>query len=270
MSDDGDTVHEDVPAPEAADRVADRTDPPGDAEPTEAPASDEPGEEREWWDDPRMPWKGKPRRVDIACWACFSLIGLYSIATLPLRPILLSLNTYALAAVSGSSIAMVDLGSSLRAGQSQWWWLGLIIAACSVMKFLWVFWWAGRLWGHGIIEVVAGRSRWAARTAHIAERLAERFGAPALFLVWFIPFVPGAIVDAFVGNAGMKLRTFLGINFVAALLNRSIYFYLGYRLGEPAKDLVDLISKYSYYISIALVIGIVGSAIIKNRRPAAR
>ncbi len=228
-------------------------------------SQDEPAE-REWWDDPRMPWKGKPRRVDIACWASFSLIGLYSIATLPLRPILLSLNTYVLAAVSGSSIAMVDLGSSLRAGTSQWWWLGLIIAALSVMKFVWVFWWAGRLWGRGIIDVIAARSRWASKTAHVAEGLAERFGAPALFLVWFIPFVPGGIVDAFVGNAGMKLRTFLGINFVAALLNRSIYFYLGYRLGQPAKDLVDLISKYSYYISIAIVIGIIGSSILKSRR----
>ncbi|TWP34403.1 DedA family protein [Leekyejoonella antrihumi] len=236
-----------------------------EALPAQDVAAQQPAE-REWWDDPRMPWKGKPRRVDIACWASFCVIGIYGLVTLPLRPILLSLNTYVLAAVSGSSIAMVDFGTQLRAGTSHFGWFGLLLGALSVMKFDWIFWWAGRLWGHGIIEVVAGRSRWAARTAHHAERLADRFGAPAVVLAWFIPFIPTAIVDAFVGNARMKLRNFLLLDFAAAVVNRGIYFYLGYRIGAPAKHLVDLISKYSYYISIVLVVGIIASSIIRSRR----
>ncbi|WP_169787680.1 DedA family protein [Luteipulveratus mongoliensis] len=226
-------------------------------------------EGKEWWEDPRMPWKGKPGRADLWCWGAISLIGIYGLVTLPLRPILLSLNPYALAAVNGSSIAMVDIGADVKLGDEPYWWIGMLLASLSVIKFDWIFWWAGRLWGHGIIEVIAGRSRWAARTAHHAERLAHRFGAPALFLVWFIPFIPSAIVYAFLGNARMKLRTFLLIDFLGALCNRAVYVYLGYRIGEPAKDVVNLISKYSWYISIALIVGIFVSSALRARKQAA-
>lgn len=225
-------------------------------------------EGQEWWEDPRLPWKGKPSRTDLWCWGAISLIGIYGLVTLPLRPVILGLNPYALAAVNGSSIAMVDIGAGLRLGGEPHWWFGLLLATLSVMKFDWIFWWAGRLWGHGMIEVIAGRSRWAARTAHHAERLARRFGSVALFLVWFIPFVPSAIVYAFVGNARMSLKKFLLIDFLGALGNRAIYFYLGYRIGEPAKDVVDLIGKYSWYISIALIIGIFASSALRGRRGA--
>lgn len=235
---------------------------------TEAEAEAAGAADKEWWDDPRLPWKGKPGRADLWCWGAISLIGIYGLVTLPLRPIILGMNPYALAAMNGSSIAMVDIGADLEAGNAPYWWFGLLLATLSVMKFDWIFFWAGRLWGHSIIEVIAGRSRWASRTAHHAERLASRFGAPAVFLVWFIPFIPSAIIYAFVGNAKMKLRTFLAIDFLGALINRSIYLYLGYRIGEPAKDVVKLIGKYSYYISIALIIGIVISSVLRSRRKA--
>lgn len=240
-----------------------------------APIVDDPDEvtpppgQREWWEDPRMPWKGKPGRVDLWCWGSISLIGVYGILSLAFKFLILRLSPYALAAVSGSTIAMVDIGASRRVGPEPWWWLGLLLGGLSVMKFDWVFWWAGRLWGHGIIEVIAGRSRWAARTGHHAERLAERFGAPALFLVWFIPFIPSAIVYAFVGNARMKLRTFLLIDFAGAVLNRSIYLYLGYRLGQPAKDVVGAISKYSTWLTFAVIAGILVTSMMRNRRTAA-
>ncbi|MDQ2852698.1 MAG: DedA family protein, partial [Actinomycetota bacterium] len=178
---------------------ADQTGPAEPAEPTP----------REWWDDPRMPWSGKPGKKDLWCWACIALLGLYGFATLPLRAWLLGLNTYALAAFSGSNIAMVDIGARLRVGHEPWWWAGLLVGALTSIKFDWIFWWAGRLWGHGIIEVVAGRSKFAARTAAAAERLAKRFGGPAVFIVWFIPFFPSAVVNAFVGDVGMRLRRFL-------------------------------------------------------------
>ena len=29
------------------------------------------------WDDPRLPWSGKPGRLDILCWAGITLSGLY-------------------------------------------------------------------------------------------------------------------------------------------------------------------------------------------------
>lgn len=250
-----------------ADRDA-HDEPVDDVEgPAEAPERDKDAP-LEWWEDPRMPWSGKPSTADKRCWVAFMLLGVYGLAMIPLRPLILGMSTYALATISGSTIAMVDIGAGLSLGGEPHWWFWLVVATLSVMKFDWIFWWAGRLWGHGMIEVVGGRSRWAARMGHHAERLAERFGGIAIVLVWLIPFVPSAVVFVFVGMSRMKLRTFLIIDFFAALANRSIYFYLGYRIGEPAKDVVDVMQKYSMYISIALVVVIVIKSVRSSRQEA--
>lgn len=220
----------------------------------------------QWWEDPRLPWEGKPTRADIACWVSFGLLGIYGIALLPLRPLLLALNPYALAAVTGSNIAMVDIGARLRLGPEPWWWLGLLMSALTSIKFDWIFWWAGKLWGHKIIEVMAGRSRWAARTGKWAEQMARKFGGPAVFVCWFVPFFPGAVVAAFVGDVGMKLRRYLLIDFLAAVVYRGIWMYAGYRVGEPAKEFVDVIARYSNYIAIATLVLVFGAMWMRSRR----
>ncbi|YAL82221.1 DedA family protein [Dermacoccaceae bacterium W4C1] len=223
-------------------------------------------EQREWWDDPRMPWQGEPSTADKRCWTAFMLLGIYGMVMIPLRPKILALDPHALVTISGSTIGVIDIGAGLRLGGENLWWMWLLIAALSLIKFDWIFWWAGRLWGRGMIEVIAGRSRWAARTAHHAERLAERFGSLATFLVVLIPFLPSAVVFVFVGSAGMSLRRFLVIDYLASLVNRAFYLYLGYRLGQPAKDVVDVIQKYSTWIMIALVIVVVVNSVRQSRR----
>ena len=235
------------------------------SEPGEVPPPDE-KTSREWWDDPRMPWTGQPGRKDLWCWACIAFLGVYGLATLPLRTWLLGLNTYALAAFSGSNIAMVDIGAGLRVGDEPWWWVGLLTGALTTIKFDWIFWWAGRLWGHGIIEVVAGRSKFAARTAAGAEKLAQKFGGPAVFLIYFIPFFPSAVVYAFVGDVGMRLRKFLLIDFAGALAYRGIWMYAGYEIGAPAKDFVKTLARYSSYLTYAAIAIVVVVSVVRGRR----
>ena len=41
------------------------------------------GAQRGTWDDPRVPWSGRPGRLDIALWAGIVLSGLYYWALLP-------------------------------------------------------------------------------------------------------------------------------------------------------------------------------------------
>jgi hypothetical protein len=53
---------------QAAERAA--TDAPGKADP---------------WDDPRLPWHGKPRTADILCWLGIVLSGLLYWVLLPVR-----------------------------------------------------------------------------------------------------------------------------------------------------------------------------------------
>ncbi len=245
------------------DKVADTADS------TEQPPT------KEWWDDPRMPWKGKPGKAELWCIGLIIATGIYGLFALFLRGVILGAFTaptrdYVLAAVTGSNIAMVDIGAFMRVGQSQpFWWAAVIAASLTSIKFDWLWWWAGRLWGRGVIDMIAARSRWAGRTARYAEGIARKFGGPAVFLVWFIPFLPSSIVYAFVGDARMSLRKFLLIDFAAGLVYRGLWMYAGYQLGEPAKDLVDKLASYSKWITIAGLVVVFLGVYRQQRRMAA-
>ena len=135
------------------------------------------------------------------------------------------------------------------------WPLGLLLGTLGSVKFDWLYWWAGKLWGRGLIEVVAGRSRRAARNAARAERLARRFGPLAIVVTYILP-LPSGVVYASVAAAGMRLRTFLLIDIATAAVTRAIFIHLGYRIGAPAVRVVEVVAQYSWYLSIALLLGI--------------
>jgi membrane protein DedA with SNARE-associated domain len=215
--------------------------------------------EKPWWDDPRLPWKGAPTRSDIACWVAFSLTGVYALVLLPFRPVLLGANPYLLAALGGSRTSAVTIGALAATGHG-WWPVGLLLGTFGAAKFDPLYWWAGRLWGRGLIEIIAGRSPRAARNAARAEAVARRFGIWAILITYVIP-IPSAVVYATVGAAGMRLGRFLAIDILSAALTRAGYIYLGYRLGQPAVDVVQVIAKYSWWISIALLVGILVGAL---------
>jgi membrane protein DedA with SNARE-associated domain len=210
-----------------------------------------------------MPWKGKPSRSDIWCWVGFSLTGLYALVLLPLRPVLLGANPYLLAALGGSRTSAVTIGALAATGHG-WWPLGLLLGILGSVKFDPLYWWAGRLWGRGLMELVAGRSARAARNAARAERLADRYGVLAILLTYVLP-LPGAVVIATVGAAGMRFRTFLLVDVLGAASTRGIYIYLGYRIGQPAVDVVNVIAKYSLWISLALLAGIIVQSLRRQR-----
>ena len=229
--------------------------------PLPSPEADEPGPstKKSPWDDPRLPWKGSPSRSDILCWVGFSLTGVFGLAMLPLRPILLGANPVLLGFLTGSTSAMVTIGALAATGVGSWP-LPLLLGAIGIMKFDPLFWWAGRLWGRGLLEVMSGRSARAARAAARAERLAQRFGVIAI-LVTYLPIpLPGPIVYATVGAAGMRLRTFLVVDFLGALVSRAGYIWLGFALGQRAVDVVEVIARYSLWISLVLVAGILVAA----------
>jgi len=229
----------------------------------------DPEAERPWWDDPRMPWSGKPGRADIACWVAFSLTGVYALVLLPLRPVLLGANPYLLAALGGSRTSAVTIGALAATGIGLWP-LGLLLGTFGSVKFDPIFWWAGKLWGRGLIELIAGRSPRAARNAARAERATRRFGVLAVLLGYVIP-LPSAVIYATLGATGMRLRNFLLVDIAGALSTRAIYIYLGYRIGQPAVDVVLVIAKYSWWLSIALLAGVIFTAVRQSagRRQAA-
>ena len=133
-------------------------------------ASDEPVER--WWEADGMPWGArKPGRKDITCLVLIVAIAVYGVAMMPLQPIMLGFTPHLLAAL-GSRTGAIMVGA-LAATGDLWWPVLLVVGSIMAMKFDLVFWWAGRLWGRGLIDMWSGRSPRAAKRNARAERLAS-------------------------------------------------------------------------------------------------
>ncbi len=222
-------------------------------------------EERPWWDDPSLPWSHKPTRADLVCWAGIAVVGIYSLVLLPLRPVLLGYTPYVLAAVSGSRTGVVMIGA-LAATGDEWWWLGWLLATASIMKFDWVYFWAGRLWGRGLLEVMTGDSPRARRRNERAERLALRWSVPAVLITYLPIPLPAPIIYATVGTAGMSWRRFLIVDIVGAAVLQAGYLALGWAIGEPAVRIVETYAKYTIWLSLAILAAMIVGMVVNQRR----
>ena len=220
----------------------------------------------DWWQDPRLPWTGRPTRADLLCWGGIGAAGWLTLILVPFRPVLLAQNPLGLAALSGSRTVMVTLGALASVGRMDLWWLGLVLGTLSQVKFDPLYWWAGRLWGQGLLLVLTGSSSpRAARNAARAERLAARWGVTAILLTYVVPVLPSPVVSASVGAAGMSLRTFLLAQLTGAFATRCLYLYLGYRIGQPIVDVLQTVDRYLLWVSLALVVVLVVGTIRRSR-----
>jgi membrane protein DedA with SNARE-associated domain len=228
--------------------------------------TDEGESEKEWWDDPRMPWKGKPGRADMVCWIGIAVVGVYGLIMMPLRAYLVVHNPVLQAALTGSRSALVVLGVTAN----PLWWLGLILGILSIVKFDWIYFLAGRLWGRGLIELMAGRSKRAARNADRAERLARRWGVPAVLITYLPIPIPAAVIYATVAMAGMSWKKFWIVNIIGAVVIQCTWVGLGFWLGEPARRVVEAYANISMYVAFAILIGVFAGVFLQRRRAAAR
>ena len=112
--------------------------------------------QRATWDDPRIPWAGKPRRVDILCWAGITLSGIFYWAMLPFRASLVGTHPVLLELLNGSTEAIVAAAAFARIGHGSLF-VVLLAAIFGLVKFDPLYWWAGRLWGERIIALLPGR-----------------------------------------------------------------------------------------------------------------
>ncbi|MGL5909922.1 MAG: DedA family protein, partial [Phycicoccus sp.] len=162
--------------------------------------------------------------------------------------------------------AVVVLGAFAAAGRIDVWWPGLVLATVSVVKFDPVFWWAGRLWGDRVVDLLRGSSRRSGRFATRAFEMAGRWRAPAILVTWFVPVLPQPVVYAAAGASGMRLRSFLLVDLIGAFVTRCVYFWLGYRLGRPVLDVLDAIDDYALWLTFALLAGTIAAAVLRSVR----
>ena len=209
-------------------------------------------------------------RVDSTIALFIGLYAVYSLALWPLVPALIGSHPLLLEIVSGSTLAEVTVGAHSRLGELPLW-LAVVAGVPGSMMFDWVFWWAGRRWGDRALHLMLGSdpspravARREARAARL-ERMAERFGAAAVVLAYYLP-VPSLLIYVAAGLSGMRLRTFLVLDVVGTLLWVGAVVGLGYAVGKPAVDVVHRIDHYSTLLTVVVVLVVIGVQARRRRR----
>lgn len=219
------------------------------------------------------PWAGKPRRVDLLCLGAISLSGAYYFALAPFRPLLLAHHTTLLLLLTGSTEALIAAGAYVHAGRLAL--LPVVSAALAgLMKFDVLYWWAGRLWGPRVSEFFTGTAasggrwrRWVDWWQHRLRGVVSRFTPVAVIVAPLLP-LPSALFYAAAGWEGMGLGWFLVFDAIGELLWGGLMLWLGYALGERAVRVVDAISRYGLWISLAIVALILARAVwVAARQP---
>jgi membrane protein DedA with SNARE-associated domain len=211
--------------------------------------ADAPGQ-AESRDDPRLPWRGKPRTADILCWAGIVLSGVFYWALLPLRVSLVGTHPVVAELLNGSTESIISAAAFARIGDGTL--LVVLLAAIpGLMKFDLLYWWAGRLWGERFIMALPGSQRVAKQMDRV-QRSGRKFLWPAMVVSSFLP-IPRAIIFVIAGWAEMGLVTFLILDLIGVLLWAGMLAGLGYTLGHPAVVAARTISHYSLWVTIGLV-----------------
>ena len=206
---------------------------------------------------PAMPWTGRARAADLICLGAISLSGVYYFALAPLRPLLIARHTTLLVLLTGSTESLIAAGAFIHAGRVA---LLPVLGAALVglVKFDPLYWWAGRLWGPRVTELLTGRGsrgrwrRWVDWWQRRLSGVATRFTPLAVVVAPFLP-VPSALFYAAAGWEGMGLGWFLVFDAIGELLWAGVLLWLGYALGQRAVRVVEVISQYGLWISLAIV-----------------
>jgi membrane protein DedA with SNARE-associated domain len=207
------------------------------------------------------------RRADRIIVAGIAVAGLYSLALLPLFPLLSSSHPALLELIRPSTGAIVNMGARAGVGQTSFA-LAVLLGVPSLMMFDWLFWWAGRRWGDRVfLWLLGGDSARARRRLVRVQRWERRFGPGAVMLAYVLP-IPSALIYAAVGDGGMRLATFLVLDVLGTLLWTSLLATLGYELGQRAVDVTDAIAHYSLWATLALIVAAVTAQAVRAGRPA--
>jgi membrane protein DedA with SNARE-associated domain len=216
------------------------------------------------WDDPRIPWAGKPGRADILCWAGIMLSGIFYWVTLPLRTHLVGTHPVLSELIGGGTESIISAAAFARVGHGTL--IVVLLAAIpGIMKFDPLYWWAGRLWGERIITLLGGKRNRGARYMGRVDRWGRKFTWPAVIIAPFLP-IPNAIIFVIAGWAGMRLLTFIILDIIGTLLWAGLLSGLGYALGHHAVVVAQAISHYGLWVSIGLVVLIVFFQVRSQRR----
>jgi membrane-associated protein len=205
---------------------------------------------KQQWREMR-PWGSPMARADKVL--IFSTVGIVAVLllSLPVRPFLIATHPVALSIVTGSLSAVGSAAAFARVGGTDLW---LVIAAgvVGMIKFDWLFWWAGRRWGEKGVRFFTPPGRAQRFVARV--RSWPRWSTGFVVIAAALPGVPAAPLFLLAGLSGMGLVVFLVFDAIGSALVVGLVAGLGYGLGQTAVDVVLTVNQYALYVSIALIV----------------
>ena len=203
------------------------------------------------------PWHGKPRTRDVLCLLAIAVSAVYAVAAIPLTPALIASHPVLLELLTGSTSSIISAGAYSDVDTRLQLALVVVAALPGIMRFDWVYWWAGRLWGHRIVERLGERSPRMAQLAGLAETRGRRWAGPLVALAAFLPGGASVAVYAAAGWAGLPLLTFVLWDTLGSAAWISVVALGGYLLGSDGVTLAELASRYAMVTIIVLVVMLV-------------
>jgi len=200
------------------------------------------------------PWHGRPRARDVLCALAIAVSGVYAVATIPLTPALIASHPVLLELLTGSTSSIMAAGAFSDVDAKLQLALVVVAALPGIMRFDWVFWWAGRLWGHRIVERLGHSSPRMARLAGLAEARGRRWAGPLVALAAFLPSGASTAVYAAAGWAGLPLLAFVLWDTLGSAAGVSVVAAGGYLLGSNGVALAGLVSRYAMVTICVLVV----------------
>jgi membrane-associated protein len=199
------------------------------------------------------PWHGRPRARDVCCAIAIVVSALYAVATIPLTPALISTHPVLLELLTGSNSSVVAAGAYADVDNKLQ--LALVVAAAlpAMMRFDWVYWWAGKLWGHSIVERLGHRSPRSAALARLIETRGRRYAGPLVTLAAFLPSGASTAVYAAAGWTGLPLLWFIVFDTLGSAAWTALLAVGGYLLGSEGVTLATLASRYALVTVLVLV-----------------
>ncbi|PDP85741.1 DedA family protein [Glycomyces fuscus] len=209
------------------------------------------------------PWKGRATRQDKALMAAFVGVPLFFMALTPLKPFLIAHHPVLLEFVTGSNAAIGAAAAFARIGEIPLW-LVVVAGIVGKVKIDWLFWWVGRRWGRGFVNLIAPGDR-AQRFADRAQDMNPWIMRTALVLS-YVPGVPTVFVLVIAGWTGMRLVPFLLLDALGALLLTATVASVGYAAGQAGVDVVLLVDRYALWFTLGIVVLMAFIPVFKKNR----
>jgi len=187
----------------------------------------------------------------------YNYLGISLNGLIGTHPLLLSL-------LRGTVPAIVVTGAFARIGR-----VPLVLALLAPLLISVIFdpfyFWAGRRYGRRLFDYLEIRYPRSRKKLHGSEQILQHYGLGAVLIAPFASL--SSIVALFAGEAGMPFRVFILADIIGNQIENSLLVLLGWKIGQPAVNGAQEVSRYALLLFVITVLLIVGyNALSINHR----